>query len=104
VLPTCRHPHSEHMYSVVELTTAKQIIYLDFFVWWRLKLLFFCIAYLGIGLYWYCNLFLWWQSWIFSIIRLVFSVTSHLSEIILICLFAAQETFLIINVENSCAA
>jgi len=35
---------------------------------------------------------------------LVFSVTSHLSEIILICLFAAQETFLIINVENSCAA
>jgi len=26
------------------------------------------------------------------------------SEIVLICLFGAQKTFLIINVENSCAA
>ncbi len=46
-----------------------------------------------------CNFFLW----IFSIITPVFSVTWS-SEIILICWFAAQETFLIIiNVENSCA-
>ncbi len=44
------------------------------------------------------------QRWIFSIITPVFSVTWS-SEIILICWFAAQETFLIIiNVENSCAA
>ncbi len=44
------------------------------------------------------------QSCIFSIITPVFSVTWS-SEIILICWFAAQETFLIIiNVENSCAA
>ncbi len=44
------------------------------------------------------------QSWIFSIITPVFSFTWS-SEIILICWFAAQETFLIIiNVENSCAA
>ncbi len=43
------------------------------------------------------------QSWIFSIITPVFSVTWS-SEIILICWFTAQETFLIIsNVENSCA-
>ncbi len=41
------------------------------------------------------------HSWIFSIITPVFSVTWS-SEIILICWFAAQETFLIIiNVENS---
>ncbi len=40
----------------------------------------------------------------YSIITPVFSVTWS-SEIILICWFAAQETFLIIiNVENSCAA
>ncbi len=31
------------------------------------------------------------------------SVSHDPSEIILICWFAAQETFLIINVENSCA-
>ncbi len=44
------------------------------------------------------------QSCIFSIITAVFSVTWS-SEIILICWFAAQETFLIIiNVENSHAA
>ncbi len=44
------------------------------------------------------------QSCIFSIITPVFSVTWS-SEIILICWFTAQETFLIIiNVENSCAA
>ncbi len=44
------------------------------------------------------------RSWIFSIITAVFSVTWS-SEIILICWFAAQETFLIItNIENSCAA
>ncbi len=44
------------------------------------------------------------QSCIFSIITPVFSVTWS-SEIIIICWFAAQETFLIIiNVENSCAA
>ncbi len=44
------------------------------------------------------------QSWMFSIITPVFSVTWS-SEIILICWFAAQETFLIIiNVKNSCAA
>ncbi len=44
------------------------------------------------------------RSWIFSIITPVFSVTWS-SEIILICWFAAQETFLIIiDVENSCAA
>ncbi len=43
------------------------------------------------------------QSCIFSIIPPVFSVTWS-SEIILICWFIAQETFLIIiNVENSCA-
>ncbi len=42
------------------------------------------------------------QICIFSIITPVFSVTWS-SEIILICWFAAQETFLIIiNVENSC--
>ncbi len=41
---------------------------------------------------------------IFSIIPPVFSVTWS-SEIIIICWFAAQQTFLIIiNVENSCAA
>ncbi len=40
------------------------------------------------------------QSWIFSIITPVFSVTWS-SEIILICWFAAQETFIIyINVKN----
>ncbi len=44
------------------------------------------------------------RSCIFSIITPVFSVTWS-SEIIIICWFAAQETFLIIiNVENSCAA
>ncbi len=44
------------------------------------------------------------RSWIFRIITPVFSVTWS-SEIILICWFAAQETFLIIsNVENSSAA
>ncbi len=43
------------------------------------------------------------RSCIFSIITAVFSVTWS-SEIILICWFAAQETFLIIiNVENTCA-
>ncbi len=42
------------------------------------------------------------QSWIFCIITPVFC---DLSEIILICWFAAQETFLTItNVENSCGA
>ncbi len=42
------------------------------------------------------------QSWIFSS---HYSSASHdPSEIILICWFAAQETFLIINVENSFAA
>ncbi len=40
------------------------------------------------------------QSWIFSIINPVFSVTWS-SEIIWICLFADQ---IIINAENSCAA
>ncbi len=50
-----------------------------------------------------CNLFCD-QSCIFSIITPVFSVTWS-SEIIIICWFAAQETFLIIiSVENSCAA
>ncbi len=44
------------------------------------------------------------QRCIFSIITPVFSVTWS-SEIILICWFTAQETFLIIiNIENSCAA
>ncbi len=47
------------------------------------------------------NLFLWGQSWIFIIIT---SVSHDSSEIILICWFAAQETFrIIINVEYSCA-
>ncbi len=42
------------------------------------------------------------QSWIFSIIT---SVSNDPSEIILLCWFAAQETFLIIiNVKNSSAA
>ncbi len=50
-----------------------------------------------------CNLFLWWQSWIFSIITAVFSVTWS-SEIILIFWFAAQDKFIIINVKNSTAA
>ncbi len=49
-----------------------------------------------------CNFIPAMQSWIFRIITPVFSVTWS-SEIILICWFAAQETFLIIiNVENSC--
>ncbi len=44
------------------------------------------------------------QSWIFSIITPVFSITWS-SEIIIISWFGVQETFLIIiNVENSCAA
>ncbi len=44
------------------------------------------------------------RSCIFSIITPVFSVTWS-SEIIIICWFDAQETFLIIiNVEDSCAA
>ncbi len=38
------------------------------------------------------------QNWILSIITPVFGVTS---EIILIYWFAAQETFLIINIQNS---
>ncbi len=46
-----------------------------------------------------CNLFLWCKA---------SSVSYDLSEIILICWFAEQETFIIIiiiiNVENSCAA
>ncbi len=46
------------------------------------------------------DLFLWWQSWIFSIIT---SVSHDPSEIVLIYWFAAQETFLIIiNVEKIC--
>ncbi len=40
----------------------------------------------------------------FSASLLQSSVSHDPSEIILICWFAAQETFLIINVENSCAA
>ncbi len=43
------------------------------------------------------------QSYIFSIITSVFSVTWS-SEMIQICWFAAQETFIIINVENSYTA
>ncbi len=48
-----------------------------------------------------CNLFIWGQSWIFSIITPVSSVTWS-SEIIY--KFDAQETFIIINVENSFSA
>ncbi len=57
-----------------------------------LKLIIFCVNMLN------CNLFLW--------SKLNFQHHySSLPEIILICWFAAQETFLIIiNVENSCAA
>ncbi len=52
----------------------------------------------------YWNLFLWYKAE-FSASLLQFSVSHDPSEIILICWFAAQETFLIIiNVENSCAA
>ncbi len=40
-------------------------------------------------------LFLWWQSWIFSIITPVFSVIHQ--KIILICWFAAQATFCIMK-------
>ncbi len=40
-----------------------------------------------------CNLFLWWQSWIFSIIT---PVSHDFSENILICWFGAQKQFLII--------
>ncbi len=51
-----------------------------------------------------CNLFLWCKAE-FSASLLQFSVSHDPSEIILICWFAAQETFLIIiNFENSCAA
>ncbi len=50
-----------------------------------------------------CNLFLW-SNLYFQHHYSVFSVTWS-SEIIIICWFAAQETFMIIiNVENSCAA
>jgi len=35
---------------------------------------------------------------------LQYSVSHDPSEIILICWFGAEETFLIINVENNCAA
>ncbi len=63
----------------------------------RLKQLF--SMWISIKLIYFCD-----QSCIFSIITPVFSVTWS-SEIIIICWFAAQETFLIIiNVENSCAA
>ncbi len=71
------------------------------------------------NLKYYCNLkemfYMWiyvqkrlffflWSNCIFSIITPVFRVTWS-SEIIIICWFAAQETFLIIiDVENSCAA
>ncbi len=40
----------------------------------------------------------------FSASLLQSSVSHDPSEIILICWFAAQETFMIISVENSCAA
>ncbi len=50
------------------------------------------------------NLFLWCKAE-FSASLLQSSVSHDPSEIILICWFAAQETFLIINnAENSCAA
>ncbi len=60
-----------------------------------------------------CDVFLWWQSWIFSIITPVFSDPS---EIILIFWFELQKHYysrvlllvlvsiIIINVENSCGA
>ncbi len=49
-----------------------------------------------------CNLFLWEK--LFSASLLQSSVSHDPSEIILICWFAAQQTFLIIvNVESSCA-
>ncbi len=41
----------------------------------------------------YCLIFLWCQSWVFSIITPVFML-HYVSEIILICRFGAQETFL----------
>ncbi len=44
------------------------------------------------------NLFLWWKSWIFSIISPVFSVTWSFRNIILICGFVAQETFVNLNI------
>ncbi len=49
----------------------------------------------------YCKMYFFpvMQSWIFSIITPVFSVTWS-SEISLIYWFAAQETFIIINAEN----
>ncbi len=53
-----------------------------------------------------CNLFLWCKAE-FSASLLESSVSHDPSEIILICWFAAQETFffiIIINVQNSCAA
>jgi len=51
-----------------------------------------------------CNLFLWCKAEFFTSLRQS-SVSHDPSEIILICLFAAQEIFLInINVENNCAA
>ncbi len=40
----------------------------------------------------------------FSALLLHYSVSRDPSEIILISWFAAQNTFIIINVENSCAA
>ncbi len=58
------------------------------------------------ALYFECNLFLWWESWMFSIITSLLQssfMSLYPPEIILICWFADKETF-IINVENSCAA
>ncbi len=49
------------------------------------------------------NVFLWNKAE-FSASLLQSSVSHDPSEIIIICWFAAQETILIINVENSCAA
>ncbi len=45
-----------------------------------------------------CNEFLWWQSWIFSIYYS--SLPCHM---FLYVGFVAQETIIIISVENSCA-
>ncbi len=51
-----------------------------------------------------CNLFLWCNA-VFSALLLQSSVSHDPSEIIIICWFAAQETFLIIIFfENSCSA
>ncbi len=66
--------------------------------YYNLKQVFFLFEYML-----KCNLFLWCAAE-FSASLLQSSVSHDPSEIILICWFAAQETFFKINVEHSCAA